>query len=229
MNQYITWNELIPFVYENTGIKYSRDNVHGEHYGLSIDGKLPYSISEYEFNYMKDFIVEHNLKSGYELATGTCLSTVALGLGFKETGGKLISLDSYIEYETQTIPISKSFGPTDSKLFSQNQSLLDLYQLDNVELKIGWSPQDAEKYLPDVVDFVFLDCPKTIEDFIRDIGPVKSRLATRFAIFIHDVFAYPPEAFNKHAVEILGIHPKYISSFYDKYNQTFPLTVVTNL
>lgn len=229
--KYITWQELIEYIYIETGLIYTSENVHLQHYGLSINGKLPYSISEYEFNYMKDFIVQHNLKSGYELATGTAISTIGIGLGLKQTGGKLISLDSYIEYETQRIPINVCSGPhiPNSKSYEDNKRLIELFKLDNVDLIVGWSPKSAYKCLPDKIDFVFLDCPKTVDDFERDIQPILNKLDDKFAIFIHDVFAYPPQEFNKKAIEIFGVNPKYIVNFYDKYNQVFPLTVVSNI
>jgi hypothetical protein len=57
----------------------------------------PYSIKEEEFNFLTNLIVEHNLQRGYECATAFGVSSLALGLGFKQTGGKIVTMDAYIE------------------------------------------------------------------------------------------------------------------------------------
>ncbi len=71
---------------------------------------IPVSLSETEFNYLSQFIVEHNLTAGFDLATAFGISALAIGLGLKKTGGRLLSMDSYREEESQDQPIGLSDG-----------------------------------------------------------------------------------------------------------------------
>lgn len=233
LNTYVTWDELTKYIFDNTGLVYNNINVHSEHKGLSVDGKLPYSISEYEFNFIKDFIIAHNFKKGFELATGACLSTIAIGHALKQNGGFLLSVDSYEEYDKQYIPTGTGHVASNSTLFSSNNKLIDLFSLYNVILKIGTSPNDTDKYIQQYfnknIDFVFLDCPKTVEDFIRDIIPIQSQLNDKFAIFVHDTFAYPIDRFNDVVYDIFKIRPVQITNYYSKYTSRFPLSLITNI
>ena len=54
---------------------------------------FPLSIRYDEFEFLKNLIIKYNLKSGFELATAFGVSTVALGIGFIKTGGKLVTMD----------------------------------------------------------------------------------------------------------------------------------------
>jgi predicted O-methyltransferase YrrM len=67
----------------------------------------PMSIREVEFNYLRDIVIRYNLKSGLEVATAFGVSSVACGLGFKQNGGKLITVDAYIE---ESLDNPHSFG-----------------------------------------------------------------------------------------------------------------------
>jgi len=62
-----------------------------------VNHLYPYSIKEREFNFLRDLIAHNNLKNGFECATAFGISSLALGLGFKETGGKCVTMDAYIE------------------------------------------------------------------------------------------------------------------------------------
>lgn len=240
---YTNWEDLTNYIKEKTGQNFTGSVCHEDHKGLSRDGKLPYSISVYEFNYMKNFIIKNNLNNGYELATGTAISTIAIGWALKQNEGKLLSLDSYMECEVQAVPIGAKngqFTETDitKDIIKQNQQLVDLFELRNVFLKKGWSPEDTKKYIKEIfgeekIDFVFLDCPKSLSDFVRDAGFLREVLADKYAIFVHDTFCYPLDEFNRLAKQIFSIDGKQISQFHfenDIYGyQYFPLSVITNI
>jgi hypothetical protein len=86
-------------------------------YGLRKNLKMtnhdfPYSIRPTEFNFLKNLIVDFNLKNGYEVATAFGISTTALGLGFKETGGKLVSMDAYVEEGVNSYDTYRTQNPT---------------------------------------------------------------------------------------------------------------------
>jgi hypothetical protein len=57
----------------------------------------PVSIKLSEFNYITDTIVQGNCKRGYEIATGFGISSLAAGFGLKQNGGKIVTIDSYVE------------------------------------------------------------------------------------------------------------------------------------
>ena len=56
--------------------------------------------------------VEHNLQRGYECATAFGISSCAIGLGFKQTGGKIVTMDAYIEEKCQNPGAYKDFERT---------------------------------------------------------------------------------------------------------------------
>ena len=87
------YDDLIEKVNADSDIKIGRSYL-----GLSMkEHPQPVSITEREFNFITDFIIKHNLKKGYEVATAFGVSSLAAGLGFKETGGQLVTMDSYVE------------------------------------------------------------------------------------------------------------------------------------
>ena len=111
-----------------------------------------------------------------------------------------------------------------------------MFNLENtVECKKGWSPIDSETYIREngeLLDFVFLDCPKSTEDFIRDIKYLVNYInKSKFAIFVHDTHCFM-EDFNRLGLEYFGIQPKQLHTFNlnnTTYTQTFPLSVITNI
>lgn len=238
IEEYIFWQDFCLDIKKKTNQNFFFGRCHPDHNGLTRDGKLPYSISEYEFNFMKDFIIRHNLKKGFELATGTCVSTLALGFGFSKTGGSLLSIDSYEEEISQNQPINSTGRAYEQSIdYALNQQLINVYNLENfVHLHVGWSPRDCEriifeKYEKDV-DFVFFDCPKTAEDFIRDASFLVSLVKKeKFAIFVHDTHCFMDE-FNRIGQDLFGIKPRQITEFETpngKISQVFPLSVITNI
>lgn len=240
LNSYTEWKPLCDYIYSNLNIVFNSNGVHPLHKGLGLNGKLPYSISEHEFNFFKDFIMKHNLKNGFELATGTAISTIAIGYAFSKTGGKLLTMDSYDEEQEQVVTVKPTIHETSDQPFYRNQNILKLFNLENtVECKKGWSPTDSENYIKEtftekgeLLDFVFLDCPKSTEDFIRDIKYLVNYInKSKFAIFVHDTHCFM-EDFNRLGFEYFGIQPKQLYTFNlnnTTYNQHFPLSVITNI
>lgn len=247
MVPYITFNELMSNINSVSDIKTERtDYVKGLHIGIRLAGRtLPVSINEAEFNYMRDFIIEHKLVSGYELSTGTGISTIGIGAGFKDTNGLLISFDSYYEELTQEsndIPVG-IYSEKDVELIKRTSigykfisNILNKFNLaKHVELQIGWSPNDFIKYSKlnnKLFDFVFLDCPKHDEAFERDILSIKPYLKDKFVIFVHDTHGYTVKSF-KLIKNLFNLDMNLIQDYYkDTPNYShryFPLAIVTNL
>ena len=234
---YITWSEFISFA---NGFNFTNSGCHPDHYGLTVGGRLPHSINEYEFNYMRDYIIKNNLKCGYELATGIGVSTVGIGLGFKKTGGKVITLDSYVEEQNQEVVDNRydinSNIQNGGK--SRNKSLMQRFSLDDtVILEQGWSPTDSIKFIDrhfqgKKLDFVFLDCPKYPDEYERDASYLINYVdKSKFCIFVHDTHTMRGE-FIQLSEKYFGITPKFIN----KYNfggrdieVRFPIALITNI
>jgi hypothetical protein len=236
-DEYVTWPSLCRDIKLRTNQDYFYGMCNPDHNGLTRGGKFPFSISEYEFNFMKNFIVENNLTRGFELATGTCVSTLAIGHAMSKTGGKLISIDSYEEEVTQNQPIMSTGRTYDSPDYTMNAQLISAYGLqDTVSIVAGWSPRDCEHLIDsnyqNNVDFVFFDCPKSKEDFIRDASFLTSRInKDKFAIFVHDTHCFMSD-FNSLGFEMFGVKPRQITEFpaLDRtVTQVFPLSVITNI
>lgn len=231
LTNYTKWEELINLIQIKSGISgYEIGICVKEHYGLSLNKKLPYSISEYEFNYMKYFILKNNLKSGYELATGIGISSISIGFAIGCNGGKLITVDSYLEEMIQNQPIDNTDISVSDDPLIRNKKLFNSLGLNNIHSYKAFSPA-CSSILDEELDFVFFDCPKDANDFIRDASILKDRMSNKFAIFVHDTHCFPNE-FKRISKDIFGIEGKFIYDFQTPngiIKQTFPLGIITNL
>ena len=111
---------------------------------------LPFSINNFEFNFMRDVIIKNNLKNGYELATGLGISTLAISLGMKKTEGHLISCDSYQEVSENTVTLNgdKVFNMYDTDTYKVCSYLLKYYDTANyVSLFNALSPHQTNDIL----------------------------------------------------------------------------------
>ena len=172
---------------------YILDNVQGlqrrSHSLGMVNHTAPLSITEKEANYFIDFIKKHNLKSGYEICTGFGISSVAIGLGMKETGGTLITIDNYLEESVNDSYIYSGLKTVNSNSdgYRITNELIKLFELGNVVLPvIGFSPQDIPNTSPKDIDFVFIDSLHTPECCLRDFKAIEPYLADRYALFFHD-------------------------------------------
>lgn len=162
----------------------------------------PWSIAECESEFLEEKIVERNCKRGLEIGTGTGISAIAAGFGFKRTGGNLITLDPFVE---------EHFGRCD--LYNENnkeQSLNGVAQhlqviLDGLDLPvlsyIGYSPQDVDssvylleppKYPSCKLDYVLIDGRHETEAVKRDVDAVMPWLADKAIVFFHDIPCIQP-------------------------------------
>jgi len=127
---------------------------------------VPLSILEPEFNYITDVIVSNNCKTGFEVATAFGISALAAGLGFKQTGGKLLTMDAYIEENSEHPNAYRGANKTlykDSMGYKSVSYLREKFNLeDNLVAECGWSPDDIapliEQYFGSTtLDYVFID------------------------------------------------------------------------
>ena len=198
--------------------------------------KIVAQNSEYASNKL-NFIIENNLRSGFDLSTGTGISALSMGLGMKETNGNVLSVDSYVEVEESRMVVHKSeqSGSYESESFIQNKNLIELFGLENhVDLRIGVSPHDCKEFLlgREKLDIVFFDCPKNEYDFHRDASYVKEHLnENKFAIFWHDTHVFMDD-FKRLSLEYFNVESVQLYEFKfgeNTFKQQFPLSLITNI
>lgn len=189
------------------------------HTSLRMVGtQYPNSLTEPEFNYLKNVIIENNLQKGFEVATGAGISTLAIGLGFKETNGKLVTMDAYNEEFLQD-PLSDNSDKKfyDSKGYKSVKQLIEKFNLEeNVKAKVGWSPSDTETCINSVfspeekLDFIFIDAFHTDEAAIKDFDSIKNRInPEKFVVALHDVDGLPETV--KYVEDFFGIKSELVS------------------
>lgn len=228
-NNYINWDDLISHVNANSEIKIQKSGNHPQHKGLCMVGKpVPVSINNDEFNFLKNFIIKHNLKYGFELATGFGISALAIALGFLKTGGLLWSVDSYEEEMIQRVIVNnceKSHKDSDGQFLANGMSFL-FGANEHAEFVIAKFPQECSSLINGniIYDFVFFDGPKDDASFIEAFDIIRPCLSEKFAIFIHDTHTYLGTA-RKHVNNVLGLD--FVNAI---PSQTlFPLMMISNL
>lgn len=160
--------------------------------------QFPYSIRALEFEIMTTIIKTYNLKRGYECATAFGVSSVAAGLGFKATGGKLVTMDAYVEELFDNCNDYRGKNPITYAEADNYKSAKFLHAhfglTDTVFAEVGWSPRDtaaviSKHFGPDEkLDFVFIDAGHFPEQVIQDIDSVVPFLAEKNIMMFHDVY-----------------------------------------
>lgn len=182
------------------------------------DYLVPLSIMEKEFFFIRDQIISNDLKTGFEVATAFGISALAAGLGFKETGGHLVSMDAYIEEKIGNAGVYSEWSVKDFIQLVLNDHpkipiglksaiyLRDYFQLeDHISFFRGWSPDSTEiaiknrfKNVP--LDYAFVDAGHFTEWIKRDIEAIAPHLGKRFIVFFHDVYS---ESFTSSLIEYI--------------------------
>lgn len=170
-----------------------------------VNHDFPASVTETEFEFLKNTIIKYGLKNGFELGTAFGISTTALGIGFKETQGKLITMDAYVEehlndFRYENANIQKYYELDGWKSVNY---LIEHFRLQNIVTPtIGWSPNDTgviiSQNTTNKIDFVFLDAGHFPEQIMKDLGVIKPFLDSEYVIALHD---YYPHVFPDYLVE----------------------------
>lgn len=178
-----------------------------------VQHPYPYSIKKQEFDFLTNVIVEHDLKRGYECATAFGVSSLAIGLGFKQTGGKIVTMDAYIEEKCKDPGAYEKFS---REVYEQSDGyksvnyLIDKFDLrDTMFAEIGWSPDDTEsrirKHFGEPLDFVFIDAGHFPEQMIKDINSFVPLLAPKYVLVFHDVYPWSfSDIVHDHLFNVLG-------------------------
>jgi len=231
----VTWND---FTHDINAlmppVKIVPSEMHHEHKGLRYEGKgLPVSISENEFNYIRDYVIKNKFKSAIEIGTGIGISAIAIGLGLKKTGGKLLTIDSY-EEELLNVQPKKLSGKVNVDAVGADFLEWALYQF-NIEEQVtpllGWFPKDTIYDVGDFViangnfDLVMIDAAKndyTFIDIMRAVVPYMNR--RKFSIIIHDVHTLSEKTDN-YILNVFERNIILVHKFGDE-KQAFPLALV---
>lgn len=160
----------------------------------------PWSLKPREFDFIRSLVASYDLRCGFEIATAFGISGLAAALGFKQTGGKLVTMDAYVEEAHES---SMHYMHVQSWLGSENADgyksvgfLREWFALDNhLVPTIGWSPTDVGDLLrthhgANPLDFVFIDGGHWDEALIRDLGAVSPFLADRAIVVFHDTHCF---------------------------------------
>jgi predicted O-methyltransferase YrrM len=172
---------------------------------LRLSNRLyPWSLRENEANILYSLVKNNNLTSGFEIATGFGVSSISIGKAFKETGGRLSSMDAYVEellgyglYDHTTHKIKT--GTPDGYLMATSMSkALEIDKHTNFD--IGWSPNDTslilDKNEQDFLDFVFIDGGHYPQQVILDLSSVIDKLAYDCIICFHDYGCVGQDSLN---------------------------------
>jgi predicted O-methyltransferase YrrM len=218
MSEFFEISELKwgPVQYYLNGYRNPDDNEIIENYCFSMaNHTFPLSIRYDEFEFLKNLIIKYNLKSGFELATAFGVSAVALGTGFKQTGGKLLTMDAYIEETSETYDPEYPGATTnyDADGFKSVNYLIEYFRLKEiVNPQIGFSPAEVkdvvDKHSRKTFDFLFLDGGHSPEQIIRDLYAIRPFMEKEYLIVLHDYFnnVYTEEVKNV-VDKLFGIEP----------------------
>jgi hypothetical protein len=157
----------------------------------------PRSIKESEFRYIHDIIVTHELTSGVEISTGCGISGLAAASGFAALGrGRLISIDAYVEENSETPTSYRDQGPSRHEAahgFRMANAAAKEYNVDAfVKFCVGWSPDDVASILEEngvtSIDYAFSDGGHFPEQVIADVKAIVPFLADKYAFVFHDMY-----------------------------------------
>lgn len=224
----VLWSEFVPYINSlNPPIKLELSGAHHAHYAVKYVGKIgPISISQNEFNFVRDYIKTKRPLSCLELGTGCGISTLAIALGLKNTDSKLLTIDSYSE---------ELLGKQPDKNFPINHEAagkrfldwaLHQFDLEDTVYNVVEVFSNCEPVLEDYgsFDFVMIDSTKSSENFIETVKFILPHLHSNFSMIIHDT-----HTFDKRAEEYLraefGVSYKLIHEF-GQEKQEFPLALL---
>jgi hypothetical protein len=174
--------------------------------------KYPWSIKEDEFNFIRSVIEKNNLKRGVEISTGVGISSLAAGLGFSKTGGRLLTIDAYIEESLEDWAIYEGANKQlyhEAIGYKSVQFLRDVFHLEeHVFPEVGWSPDDTGKlieklFVKQKLDYAFIDGGHFTDQIIKDIDSVLPYLGEHFVLLLHDTYGFN-DIINNYLMSVFG-------------------------
>lgn len=137
--------------------------------------KFPYSLTDEEGLILYKLVTDAGLKNGYEIATAFGYSSFYLGLGFKKNGGRLVSVDAYVEETEENFIYDEATAKSRADMYTDLRRKGELNKLpeglkfailgaqhlgidDVVRYEIGFSPISIPALLQgQCLDFAFID------------------------------------------------------------------------
>ncbi|MGE0289046.1 MAG: class I SAM-dependent methyltransferase [Bradyrhizobium sp.] len=154
----------------------------------------PFSITEDEFAFIGNHVRSRGYRSAYEVATGFGVSAAAIGLGLQARGGKLLSVDAYIEEAMGHASAYRGrrrechHGSDGMRIAEQLRAHFGL--TDTVEFRVGWSPDDIPHLLGErTLDFAFIDGGHFEHQVLADVEVIRDRMVPPFTVMLHDTGA----------------------------------------
>lgn len=178
-----------------------------------VQHPYPYSIKLQEFEFLMNLVRDCGLKRGYECATAFGISSLAIGLGFKQSGGKCVTMDAYIEEKCKDPGAYEKFEREvyeKADGYKSVKYLIEQFAIsNNLFPEIGWSPDDTgkviEKHFSEPLDFVFIDAGHFPEQMIKDIDAVIPYLGDKYVMAFHDVYPWSfSDEVHSHVLKRLG-------------------------
>jgi predicted O-methyltransferase YrrM len=159
----------------------------------------PLSITQDEFDFIRQLVIERKAMRGFEVATAFGMSALAAALGFRETGGKIVTMDAYIEERYGNAEAYRGaakgvMGGSDG--FTVANFFVETFGLSpHMRLKVGWSPDDTATTLTyefgdGKLDYVFIDAGHWDEAVIADLWAIRPFVRTGTLILIHDIHCF---------------------------------------
>lgn len=136
---------------------------------------FPWSITQKEYDFLHSIIIDNNLKNGIDLCTGLGISALSAAMAMKKTGGKLVTIDAYVEEYFNSFTYKSKKVIHDSDGYKNIMYLRDKFDLQNeLIVEVGWSPDDVptiiERNFNTKIDFVFIDGGHTEDQLFKDIS-----------------------------------------------------------
>jgi predicted O-methyltransferase YrrM len=137
--------------------------------------EFPYSLTDEEGIILYKLITDTGMRNGYEIATAFGYSSFYLGLAFKKNGGRLLSMDAYVEETEENFIYDIATAQKRSEIFDSHRRNGELEKLPEglkfalhgskelgieevVRYEIGFSPTDVPNLLKgETIDFAFID------------------------------------------------------------------------
>jgi hypothetical protein len=137
--------------------------------------KFPYSLTDEEGLILYKLVADSGLRNGYEVATAFGYSSFYLGLAFKKNGGRLVSMDAYVEETEEDFIYDEATAKKRAEMYGTMRRNGELDKLpeglkfalfgskelgieETVRYEIGFSPVSVPALLQgEKLDFAFID------------------------------------------------------------------------
>lgn len=185
--------------------------------------KFPYSLTDEEGMILFKLVADQKFTEGYEIATAFGFSSFFLGLAFQQNGGRLVSVDAYIEESQEDYLYDPALARAHAEqlqrlmLAGSNEELpaglrfalngAKTLGIDGcTSYRVGFSPDGVPALLQGrTLDFAFIDGGHFGDQPLRDVEAVAPFLhPERFLLVFHDTHCDAVARGVHHAAQLTG-------------------------